>query len=111
MAISTKTQTIQQLVDKRPPGDKTERNPPRGIDMRDRDMLEGPEADIRVGAATLKAHLDGGWALPGGGSVDSLDAAQEQARELDSVIQGLDAARAAARVTARAIRRARGHRS
>ena len=52
--------------------------------------------DVRLGNATLAAHPDGGWALPGGGIIHCQIEAMAVAAELDALIgQGapLDALR------------------
>lgn len=44
------------------------------------------ESDVKVGSAIVKAHIDGGWALPGGQITHSADVAWEHCHALDSAI-------------------------
>lgn len=46
------------------------------------------QRDVRLGNATLAAHPDGGWALPGGGITHCHVEAMAVAAELDAMIGG-----------------------
>ena len=46
------------------------------------------QRDVRLGNATLAAHPDGGWALPGGGITHCPIEATAVAAELDAMIGG-----------------------
>lgn len=45
-----------------------------------------PQSDMIVGLATVKAHSNGGWVLPGGWITRSFDQAFEHAARMDCLI-------------------------
>lgn len=63
------------------------------------------QRDVRLGSATLAAHPNGGWALPGGGITHCPIEALAVAAELDAMIGGRETPkRAGEKLAAQAVR-------
>lgn len=63
------------------------------------------QRDVRLGNATLPAHADGGWALPGGGQTLCNLEALGVAAEMDRLIGGREVPkRACAKLASRVVR-------